>query len=108
MERLKIAQYIALGATACSVIGFFAGGMEGTTLGTILMTVGFIAGMVSYIFGGFGNAIKMAVKISKWGWFVVPFPYDILTFIISFIFAIVAFLYVPIIPVRKAYLDSMG
>lgn len=107
MERLKIAQYIALGATACSVIGFIAGGMNGSGFGTVLMTIGFIVGMVSYIFGGLSKAIKMAGGIAKWGWIVVPFPYDILTFIFAFIFAIIAFLFLPIIPVRKAYKESM-
>ena len=106
MKRLKIAQYIALGATACSVIGFLAGGMEETAFGTVLMTIGFIAGLVSYIFGGLGKAIKMAGGIAKWGWIVVPFPYDIITFIFAFIVAIIAFLFLPIIPVRKAYKES--
>lgn len=107
MERLKIAQYIALGATACSVIGFIAGGMNGSGFGSVLMGIGFLVGMVSYIFGGLGKAIKMAGGIAKWGWIVVPFPYDILTFVFAFIFAIIAFLFLPIIPVRKAYKESM-
>lgn len=107
MERLKIAQYIALGATICSVVGFITGEMLGMDLGSTLMGIGFIVGMVSYIFGGFGKAIKMAGGIAKWGWCVVPFPYDLLTFIFAFIFAIVVFVFLPIIPVRKAYKESM-
>lgn len=107
MNRLKIAQYIALGATAFSGIGGILGGLSGSDFGAILMCVGFIAGLVSYIFGGLGTAIKMAGGIAKWGWIVVPFPYDIMTFILSFIFAIFAFVFFPIIPVRKAYKESM-
>lgn len=107
MNRLKIAQYIALGATALSVIGGLLGGMAGVNVGTMIMYVGFVAGLVSYIFGGLGTAIKMAGGIAKWGWIVVPFPYDIMTFIMSFIFAIIAFIFLPIIPVRKAYKESM-
>ncbi len=107
MNRLQIAQYIALGATVLSVIGGIAGGLSGSTFGTILMAIGFIAGLISYIFGGLGTAIKMAGGIAKWGWIVVPFPYDIMTFIMSFMFAIIAFVFLPIIPVRKAYKESM-
>lgn len=107
MNRLQIAQYIALGATALSVIGGLLGGLSGSSVGTVLMCVGFVAGLISYIFGGLGTAIKMAGGIAKWGWIVVPFPYDIMTFIMSFIFAIFAFVFLPIIPVRKAYKESM-
>lgn len=107
MNRLKIAQYIALGATAFSVIGGILGGLSESEFGTILMGIGFIAGLVSYVFGGLGTAIKMAGGIAKWGWIVVPFPYDIMTFILSFIFAILAFVFLPILPVRKAYKESM-
>ena len=106
MNRLKIAQYIALGATAFSVIGGIIGGMSGSQFGMVLMSIGFIAGLVSYIFGGLGTAIRMAGGIAKWGWIVVPFPYDLMTFFLSFFFAIFAFVFLPIIPVRKAYKES--
>lgn len=105
MNRFKIAQYIALGATAFSVIGGILVannvGFGGTLLG-----FGFLAGLVSYLFGGLGTAVKMAGKIAKWGWLVVPFPYDLTTGALSFIFALFAFVFLPIIPVRKAYKES--
>lgn len=103
MNRLIIAQYIALGATALSVIGFCLRSMAGVDFGIAIMGVGFIVGLVSYIFGGLGTAIKMAGGIAKWGWIVVPFPYDIMTFIFAFMFAVITFVFLPIIPVRKAY-----
>lgn len=106
MDRLKIAQYIALGATALSVIGIILGVTTNSSSVASLMALGFIAGLVSYIFGGLGTAIKMAGGIAKWGWIVVPFPYDIMTFFLSFIFAIFTFIFLPIIPVRKAYKES--
>ena len=102
MNRLKIAQYIALGATVLSVVrGILSANNVG--FGGALLGIGFLAGLVSYIFGGFGTAIRMACGIAKWGWIAVPFPFDIATFGISFIFAIYAFMFLPIIPVRKAY-----
>jgi len=112
MNRMKIAQYIALGATACTVIGVIVivigGGKISSGIGAWMCLIGLAAGLVSYIFGGLGTAIKMAGGIAKWGWIVVPFPYDIMTFIFSFIFAICAFVFLPIIPVRKAYKESMN
>ncbi len=107
MNRLRIAQYIALGATVFSVIGGLLGGMSGSKFGTVLMVIGLIGGLTSYIFGGLLSAIRMAGGIAKWGWLVVPFPYDIMTFILSFMFALFAFAFLPIIPVRKAYKESM-
>lgn len=105
MERLKIAQYIAVGATAISVIAAIVG--ANTEVGNALMVFGVLGALVSYLFGGFGTAVKMASKIAKWGWFVVPFPLDIITFITAFIITIYVFLFLPIIPVRKAYKESV-
>lgn len=107
MKRLQIAQYIALGATALTVIGFCLNTMAGLSFGMTLMGFGFMAGMVSYVFGGFGKAIKMAGSIAKWGWLVVPFPYDLTTLALAFVVAVIAFFFLPIIPVRKAYKESM-
>ena len=107
MNRLKVAQYIALGATVVSVVGGLLGGLSGSDLGAMLMFIGVVAGLVSYILAGIGTAIRMAWGIAIWGWFIVPFPFDIMTLIVSFIYAIFAFLFLPIIPVRKAYKDSM-
>lgn len=59
--------------------------------------------IVSYILAGFGTAFRMAGKIAKWGWIIIPFPYDLLSGIMSFVFAIMAFFILPIIPVYKAY-----
>ena len=107
MDRLKIAQYIALVATVVSVVGVFLGGLSGSNVGSKLMGIGFAVGLVSYIFGGFGTAVKMAGKIAKWGWLVVPFPYALTTLALSFVFAVIAFVCLPIIPIRKAYKESM-
>lgn len=103
MNRFKIAQYIALGATVFSVIGFLVAVTINSNVGSSIMCIGFLAGLVSYIFGGLLTAIKMAGSIAKWGWIVVPFPYDLMTFPMAFVFAIITFIFLPIIPVRKAY-----
>ncbi len=107
MKRLKIAQYIALGGMACELIGLIVNKLGAESIGGNILAIGIYIGMVSYIFGGFFTAIKMAAKIAVWGWRVVAFPFDLMTFGFAFIFAIMAFLFLPIIPVRKAYKESM-
>ncbi len=106
MERLKIAQYIALGGLGSIVLGVLIAN-AGLSLGLYLMVFGFFGGLVSYFFGGFGTAMDMSSKIAKKGWYIIPFPYDILTFIATFVCAIFVFLFIPIIPVRKAYKERM-
>lgn len=106
MNRLKIAQYIALGATVLSVLGFCLQNMAGLGVGSTIMGAGMVAGLVSYIFGGLWTAIRMAGGIAKWGWIAVPFPFDLVTVVVSFTFAILVFVCLPIIPVRKAYKES--
>ena len=72
-----------------------------------MMGYGVMAGIVSYFFGGFGTAVRMAGKIAKWGWLIVPFPYDIVTGMVSFFISIMVFIGLPIIPIRKAYKEQM-
>ena len=108
MNRMKIAQYIALAATALSVTGLLIAWKTGSTIGETVMVIGFLTGLVSYLFGGLLTAVRMSIGIAKWGWFILPFPYDIMTFILAFFAAVMAFVFLPIIPVRKAYLESAG
>lgn len=107
MKRIEIAQYIALGATCLTVLGFVLSGIFGGRIPMSMMGYGVMAGIVSYFFGGFGTAVKMAGKIAKWGWLIVPFPYDIVTGMVSFFISIMVFIGLPIIPIRKAYKEQM-
>lgn len=108
MDRLKIAQYIALGSTICWILGIFleVKGITTNGFGGALMGIDFTAGLISYIFGGLLTAIKMAGRIAKWGWVIVPFPLDIFTFMIAFVIAVEVFFIFPIIPIKKAYKES--
>lgn len=107
MNRLQIAQYIALAGTALTVIGIILYALIPSDFTGIIICLGMLIGMVSYLFGGLLTAIKMAGGIAKWGWIVVPFPYDLVTFVLAFMFAVIAFLFLPIIPVHKAYKEYM-
>lgn len=107
MNRLEIAQKIALVATILSVGGWFICYVAGLDFGVYIMLVGVLGGFVSYIFGGLHTALKMAFKIAKFGWYIVPFPIDLFTIVISFFIAIVVLIMVPIVPIRKAYKESV-
>lgn len=102
MNRLKIAQYIALGATLLSVAGVILSSRF-PNFGGWICFFGIVAGIAAYLFGGLGKALAIAGKIAKWGWLVIPFPFDIITGICAFIMALIVLLFVPIIPVRMAY-----
>lgn len=104
-NRLMIAQIIALVATVLSVIGLVLNWKDVGPWDTIT-GLGILLGLISYIFGGLLTAIKMAWGIAKWGWYVAPFPWDIASGIISFGVGLVAFVLLPIIPIRKAYKEK--
>ena len=108
MKRIQIAQYLALGATCLTVIGFILTGTVGGRFSMTMMGYGTLLGIISYFFGGFGTAVRMAGKIAKWGWLILPFPYDIVTGMVSFFISILVFVGLPIIPIRKAYKEMMS
>ena len=108
MKRIQIAQYLALGATCLTVIGFILAGTVGGRFSMTMMGYGTLLGIISYFFGGFGTAVRMAGKIAKWGWLILPFPYDIVTGMVSFFISILVFVGLPIIPIRKAYKEMMS
>lgn len=104
-DRYTYAQYIAIVATLLNGLGIFMFSSEGETLqiiGALAIFFGLGLTFCSYCLGGFWTAIKAALNIAKWGWLVIPFPYDIATGLVAFIFAMIALFLFPIIPVRKA------
>lgn len=110
MNRFKIAKMVSSVATVFSVIGGIIllatnNGQGGilANVGAVLLTIGVLGAIVSYVFAGFVSAIKMAWSIARWGWFVVPiFPLDLLIFFFALELSIIAFFIVPIIPVMMS------
>ena len=76
MKRLEIAQYIALGATCMTVLGFVINLATQSRWSMTMCGYGVMIGLISYFFGG----IKTAV--------------------------IFVFMALPIIPIRKAYKEQ--
>ena len=65
----------------------------------------FLAIPAYLIGGGILNALKVAWKITKIGWFLVPmFPADILIALACFFFSIVGLLFIPVIFVGINYI----
>lgn len=88
MKRLEIAQYIALGATCMTVLGFVINLATQSRWSMTMCGYGVMIGLISYFFGGIKTAVKMAGKIAKWGWIILPFPYDIVTGLVAFFISI--------------------
>jgi hypothetical protein len=108
MNRLKIAQYIALAASVCNVLGFLLdnkGIGKSISLGVGVMTCGLLATVVAYCFGGLLTALKMIWKVGKIGW-VFVFPLNIFTGCVTMLLAAVVLVCLPIIPVRMAYKEQ--
>lgn len=92
--RHLIALGISAGATALTAYGFL-GGSEMDPM--LYMMMAFLLAIPAYIIGGgFGKVLKTAANLGKFGWLIVPFPYDIVTGLFTFIFAAFALFCVPI------------
>ena len=74
---------------------------------TTFMGVAIFLAIPSYIIGGgIFKALKVAWKITKIGWFLIPvFPADILIALACFIFAVFGLLFVPVIFVGINYVQ---
>lgn len=105
MAKLVMAKRIATVATILNILGIFISGAN-ETIGSIMFFVGIIGAIVSYCFGGFGNVLKVAGAFAKIGWIVAPFPMDIPIGMATFFGTVVAFLFIPIVPVLKACKDA--
>lgn len=105
--RYTYAQYFAVAATLLNGLGILALNLSEKSdwwmlIGGLLLMFGLALTFCSYCLGGLWTAIKAALSIAKWGWLIIPFPYDIATGLAGFIISIIALLLIPIVPVRKA------
>lgn len=115
LERCKIALIIALVAQIIWVLSFFAQGTLNKLPDFLQGTLAFAmygGTLAAYIVGGgikatVGFVWKMAKGISWIGWFLVPFPMDIITGIASFfivlMFIPMVLLCVPLLGVAANY-----
>lgn len=92
--RHLIALAISALATALTAYGLFSvGGMDGFEY----CAYAFMLAIPAYLIGGgFGKVLKIAGKLAKFGWLILPFPIDIVTGLMTFIFAGFALFCVPL------------
>lgn len=96
LERIKIGLIVAAVATACTALAFVLSNID--ILSTLLLVFAFFGSIAAYIIGGGVKiALKAAAKLAVIGWLIVPFPIDLITGIITLIFAPMAFLFVPLV-----------
>jgi hypothetical protein len=101
LERVKkglIISGVATGFTLLSKI------FETSSFAAIFIMLAFFGAIAAYIVGGgMKIALKTAVKLGKFGWFVCPFPVDIFTGILTIIFSMMAFMFFPVVFVYLNY-----
>lgn len=106
MSRYEIGYKIALAGLGITVICFFLASTFHARFFSDVAAIGILMGFSSYFFGSFKYALKMAAGIAKWGWLIMPFPIDLFTFTVAFLYAMILFIFFPIIPARKAYKEN--
>ncbi len=103
MNRFRIATIIALVASCLSILGVCLGGLSnGGMFSETVMLLGGAVGLVSYLFAGLWTAIKMVIGLAFIGFRIGPFPINIVIGLATCMYAALAFVFIPIIPVLRA------
>ncbi len=99
-NRVLIGLAIAALTTGLTLFGLFGSGQEH------LLALAIMTAIPAYILGGgFGSALRAAGKLAKFGWLIVPFPYDLLTGLITLLVAGFLFFCVPVFFVLKNFIN---
>lgn len=101
----KMLKLIGLIASLISTIAIwitFGLKLEGV-MGDILVVIWLIGLVVGFVLGGgVKGAIGIAWKLAKFGWIIVPFPYDLMT---GFMTLVLAFMVVMLCPAIFVFLS---
>ncbi len=101
--RILVGFIIAVISTIFTAIAIWGNAKEPSLF---WLLAGFFAIVAYLIGGGIFKALKVAGKITKIGWFIIPvFPADVLIAIACFIFSVVGLLFLPIIFVGINYVQ---
>jgi hypothetical protein len=109
-DRYTYAQYIAVVATFFNGLGVIALKLSEKSdwwmlLGGLTLVIGIALTLCAYCLGGLWTAVKAALNIAKWGWLLVPFPYDLAIGLFAFMIAMMVLFLFPVVPVNKAIKD---
>lgn len=107
-DRYDYARYLAIAATVSNLAGIFlfckfsAEPNVLQLMGALGIFVGLAMTLCAYCLGGLWTALKSALSIAMWGLIAVPFPFCLVAAPVSFVFAALVLILVPVIPVSKA------
>ena len=105
-KQMKLIGLIAsLIATITIWTGFAIEGIIGDILAVIWM-IGLVVGYV--LAGGFKRAMGVAIKLCKFGWLLLPFPFDIFTGLVTLVFSFFVFIFCPVIFVFLNFVKAEG
>jgi len=104
-NRVLVGLGISAVATGLTLYGLFGGHPGG--LGMAYIMLAFLAAIPAYILGGgFSKALKAAGKLAKFGWLIIPFPYDLLTGFLTLIIAGFLFFCIPTFFILKNFFNA--
>lgn len=106
--RKEIFSRIGLILGIVATASFFSAAAVSSVNGTlcnILVVVWIISMIGGYAMGGILYALVAAWKIAKFGWYIVPFPYDIIVFVMTFTFAAFIFMCIPVVFTLLSYIQ---
>ena len=104
-NRVLIGLALSVLATGLTLFGLFGGHPDGQ--GMMYLALAFFTAIPAYILGGgFGKALKAAGKLAKFGWLIIPFPYDLITGFMTLIIAGFLFFCAPFFFVVKNALNA--
>ena len=106
MEKKQM-KLIGLIASLIATVAIWTGFSIGGTIGDVLAVIWMIGLVVGYVLGGgLKGAIGFALKLGKFGWLIIPFPFDIMTGMLSIGLAFLLFLFCPAIFVFLSFIKS--
>lgn len=104
-HKKKTALILSGAATALVVVGVMLSNNRSigvSSFGMFMIMVAIPLAIASYVFAGLGTMLNWCKNLAFVGWLVVPFPWDIVSGICTFLMAVLLFLFVPILPVLRA------
>ena len=102
LEEIKDARKIAGAATVCSLLSLVFSSI--VSLNTLFFLLALVGSIVAYKRGGgIRIAFSVAKKLAFIGWVIIPFPWDLLSGLMTLLLSFAAFLFVPIVFVQINY-----
>ncbi len=86
LEQSGQIRLLAIIGTVCGLLSF----MGVTAIAAFAISI-----LCYQKIGGFSVAARWAKNLAVWGWIIAPFPFDLITFPIVFIYAFLALLFLP-------------